>query len=236
MSYKLNRIIESILRSNWDIYSENLELVSLNIEQVLFSIDVPMDYIYFPINCIISLKCQINDEELANFSLVGNEGMVGAFVFMGAGAGISSAKVEHAGIAYQLPVQKAIDIYSQSTHFRDMVLRYLQVLVADALQTTYCEIEHETIQKICRALLTFDDRLLGDKAAIPEDLLARAVGISTAELQEAVLSPQIKKMLSYDNGFLVIENRADIESYCCECYCAMRNKLDSLLPIPSPKS
>lgn len=231
MSNQLNRIIESISKSDSNVWSEKLALVELDVGQILFNVDAPMEFVYFPVSCIISLKYDIDGGELANYALVGNEGVVGAFVFMGAGAGISSAKVEWAGTAYQMPIQEAIALFNRSAHVRGLILRYMQVLVADALQTSYCDAEHGALQKICRALLIFEDRLLGEKAAIPEVLVAGVAGIPAAELQEAVLSPQAKKLLGYDNGFLTIANRADMEGYCCECYRLIRDKLDGLLPI-----
>lgn len=64
MSNKLNRIIESIPQPDFNIWSEKLALVELDVGQILFDINAPMEFVYFPVSCIISLKYDLDDWEL----------------------------------------------------------------------------------------------------------------------------------------------------------------------------
>jgi hypothetical protein len=61
-----------------------LELVLLPISEVLYESGEKLRYAYFPKTCIVALLYVIENGASAEIALVGNEGILGFALFMGA--------------------------------------------------------------------------------------------------------------------------------------------------------
>lgn len=136
-----NRILEAIpcrVRKGWGDF---LKSIRLDKGEVLLAPGARCTCIYFPVDCIVSLTTD-NQSWKDGLSLIGNEGVVGASVLLGDASNSLMMTVDHAGRAYSLPVQLAINELSRSGEFRMFVLNYMQVLVFNALQTAICDSGH----------------------------------------------------------------------------------------------
>lgn len=94
-----NRILAGMPLNSKKYWGIALESVELNAGDVLLGPNFGFDYVYFPIDCIVSLSTQTGDGFFASFALIGSEGVVGASVFLGDASNTYLAKVERGGKA-----------------------------------------------------------------------------------------------------------------------------------------
>ena len=80
-----------------------LKLVELKLGEVIYESGQPIEFVYFPTDCIISLLYVMINGSSAEISVVGNEGMAGIAVFMGGDSTPSRTVVQSQGFAYRLP-------------------------------------------------------------------------------------------------------------------------------------
>ena len=73
-----------------------LELVDMPLGKILYEPGRLLEYVYFPVDCIISLLYVLENGASAEIAVVGNEGIVGISLFMGGDSTSSRAVVRMA--------------------------------------------------------------------------------------------------------------------------------------------
>src|SRR5690606_9127515 len=129
-----------------------LKLVELNLGDVLYESGQPIDFVYFPTTCIISLLYVMLNGASAEISVVGNDGMVGIAVCMGGESTPSRTLSQSRGHAYRMPSAEFKNEFNSHTHVRVLTLRYTQALITQMSQTAVCNRHHTIDQQLCRWL------------------------------------------------------------------------------------
>lgn len=80
-----NHLLDALLTTEYDRLFPNLKLVKMHLGQVLYEFGQNLDYLYFPITCIISKLYVMENGESAEIAILGNEGILGISLFMGGG-------------------------------------------------------------------------------------------------------------------------------------------------------
>ncbi len=138
-----------------------LEPVTLPLGKPIYESGETLRYVYFPVDCIVSLLYVTEDGESAEISVVGNEGIIGVSLFMGGESTPSRAVVQSAGTAYRLLGQRLKDEFRRHGELLYLMLRYTQALITQMAQTAVCNRHHTIDQQLCRWLLLSIDRLNG---------------------------------------------------------------------------
>src|SRR5471032_2846461 len=102
----------------------HLELVSLPLGQILHGSGEVLQFVHFPIDCIVSLLYVMADGAAAEISVVGNEGLVGVAVLMGGESTPNQAIVQIAGSAYRLQRQLFKNEFDRGGEMQFLLLRY----------------------------------------------------------------------------------------------------------------
>lgn len=210
-------------------FADKLILVDLRAGEILFGPNQELNSVYFPLDCIVSLSLKDRGNDYASFALIGNEGVVGASVFMGDKADGYCAKVEYSGKAYRLPKNEATESAAQSGQFRILILEYLQALVTDSLQSAICDSRHTNLQRLSRALLTCDDRLACDEVMFDPLFIATSIGITADHLNMALAELLGLELIRFERGLITILDRAGLEKVTCECYQIIRDGFGRIL-------
>ena len=75
--HKINQILSALKPDEYERLSPHLEPVAIGLGMVIHEIDQPVDYVYFPLNSVISLVKQMQDGRIIEVGLVGKDGMSG---------------------------------------------------------------------------------------------------------------------------------------------------------------
>ena len=111
-----------------------------------------------------------------------------------------------------------------------LLLRYTQALIAQMVQTAACNRHHSLDQQLCRWLLLSLDRLQGDELVMTQELIANMLGVRREGVTEAALKLQAAGLIRYVRGHITVLDRKGLELRTCECYAAVKNEYDRLLP------
>jgi CRP-like cAMP-binding protein len=208
-----------------------LEPVELQLGQVLYESGGALAYVYFPTTAIVSLLYVTEDGDSAEISVVGNEGVVGVFLFLGGETTPNRAVVQSGGQAFRLKSEAIKAEFKLSAPVMHLLLRYTQALITQMAQTAVCNRHHTLDQQLCRWLLLSLDRLQGNDLVMTQELIANMLGVRREGVTEAALKLQRQGLIRYSRGHISVLDRAGLEERTCECYAVVKKEYDRLLPL-----
>jgi CRP-like cAMP-binding protein len=78
-----NRILAEIPLVHYARISDHLKPVDLSQGQVFAEAGKPLDFVYFPTSCTVSLVSHTSDGDSSELAMIGKEGMVGISLILG---------------------------------------------------------------------------------------------------------------------------------------------------------
>lgn len=210
-----------------------LNLVELSKETVLYEPHSEMNYAYFPINSIISIRYEMKNGETSEICVVGNDGMLGAAMILGAESTPNYAVVLIAGLAYRLSRSDLAAEMDRNREMRNVLLRYAQSFTTQLAQSAVCNSHHYIEQRLCRFLLQSLDRLDSNRLPLTQEIIARMLGVQCEGVMESASKLQNMGAISCSLGDIHVLDREILESLCCECYELLKIEENRLFPVLS---
>jgi len=228
-----NQLLSALPTEEYKRLLPNLELVSLNFKQIIYAPDEPLEYVYFPKSGIISLVNVTEDGRTVEAAMVGNEGMAGIPVFLGADKMPALAISQVVGDALRMKVDVFKREVTPSTSLYKLLLRYTQALLNQISQSVACNCLHPVEGRCCRWLLMCHDRVKSDQFMLTQELISQMLGVRRASVSEVAATLQKAGLIRYSRGKITICDRQGLESASCECYQVVKEEFDRLLGTPS---
>jgi CRP-like cAMP-binding protein len=225
-----NHLLAALPAADYQRLLPDLELVPLPLGMAVYESGGRLDYVYLPVDCIVSLLYVMKDGASAEIAVVGHEGLVGIALFMGGESTPSRAVVQSAGYAYRLPSKILKREFEQGGPLQHLLLRYTQALITQMAQTAVCNRHHSLDQQLCRWLLLSLDRLQGNELVMTQELIANMLGVRREGVTEAAGKLQDAGLISYRRGTITVLDRPGVEARSCECYQVVKTEFDRLLP------
>ncbi|MBD0345672.1 MAG: Crp/Fnr family transcriptional regulator, partial [Coleofasciculus sp. Co-bin14] len=207
----------------------NLELVSLNFKQIIYKPDEPIEYVYFPNRGVISLVNVTEDGRTVEAGMVGNEGMAGIPLFLGADKMPGLAISQVVGDAVRMKADIFKREVTPATSLYKLLLRYTQALLNQISQSVACNSLHPVEGRCCRWLLMCHDRVRSDQFMLTQELLSQMLGVRRASVSVVAATLQNAGLIRYRRGKITILDREGLEAGSCECYRVVKQEFDRLL-------
>jgi CRP-like cAMP-binding protein len=220
-----NRLLAALSDDARSRLAPHLELVKLQVGEAV-------RHVYFPTDAIISLLSMMENDAIAEISVVGYEGVVGIGINLGGETTPTGAVVQSAGCAYRLPRQWLKAELNRHGELQALILRYTQCLVAQMAQTAVCNRHHTLEQQFSRWLLLSLDRLQSNSLTITQQLLAHILGAQRDEVIEAAGNLHALGIIQYSCDRITVVNRRNLEVLSCECYSMIKFEADRVFPLP----
>jgi CRP-like cAMP-binding protein len=222
-----NRLL-SVLHGDTLRYLPALELVKVEAGDVLWSHGDSLRYIYFPVDCILSLVCELRNGACSEVACIGNEGMVDVAAVLGDRLAGSRAQVERSGHAHRVPVEALRQAFIQHVAIQRLVLRYVRALFVHTAQLVVCNKHHSTEQQVCRHLLSQIDRIRSLELHTTHDRIAGMLGVRREGVTNAIGSLNKGGLIHTERNTIAVLDRGGLERRCCECYRVIRHGYDQL--------
>jgi CRP-like cAMP-binding protein len=229
-SIQPNLLLASLPREDFARLQRHLELVRLRLGWVAYEPGASQHYVYFPTTAIVSLLYLLSDGSSAEIAVVGNDGVVGVALFMGADSTPSRAVVQSAGDAYRLAATALKHEFDRGGALQHTLLRYTQALITQMAQTAVCNRHHSVDEQLCRWLLLSLDRLPSSEVVMTQELIANMLGVRREGVTEAAGRLQAAGVIRYSRGRITVLDRSALEAKACECYQVVRRETDRLFP------
>lgn len=230
-----NHLLDALPSAEYERLFPHLELVPMPLGDVLYESGDKLRYAYFPTTCIVSKLYVTENGASTEIAVVGNDGIIGAALFMGGGTMPNRAVVQSAGYAYRLRGHLLIKEFERfggrrSGALHHLLLRYIQALITQMAQTAVCNRHHSVDQQLCRWLLLSLDRLASNELIMTQELIANMLGVRREGVTEAAGNLQRAGLIDYSRGHITVLDRPGLEARVCECYQVVKTESNRLLP------
>jgi len=221
------------------VVAEHSELVELNRGEALFGPGEAVKFTYFPnVGTVLSLCLLLVDGRTVEAATIGCEGMIGGVVSCGTQPAFASAVVQISGAATRLPIRYVEMLKDKSPETRRLFERYADFLLSQALQSVGCNTFHPIDARLCRWLLTTQDRIGRSEIPLTQEALAQMLGVQRTTISAIGKYLQEHGVLRFRRGSVEIVDRKAVEDVACECYTAVeRQRIATLVgPVRSDAS
>jgi len=224
-----NRLLVALALEDLDLLRPHLEPVPLPQKQTLSKPNTPLDHVYFVQEGMVSLVQPLEDGAMIEVGMIGNEGLVGVPVLLGANTSPLEAMVQIPGSALRMQANAFRGEAARSTALSRPLLRYGQALHIQVSLSTACNGRHTLPERLARWLLTARDRANSDRMPLSHEFLSMMLGVRRAGVTVAVGTLKAAGLIHNTHGQVTITDRQGLEAACCECYRTVRNEYERLL-------
>lgn len=223
-----NWLLAALPRAEYERLLPRLEPVTLGFRQVLFEAGQALRYVYFPRDCVLSLVTPMADGRAVEVGAVGQEGMAGLPVFLGAGAAAGTCIAQVPGSALRMRAGALRERAEGGGRLPALLCRYAHYLLAQVAQSAACNRLHGGAERLCRWLLMTQDRVGADQFPLTQEIMAQMLGLRRPTVSLVAGALQRAGLIRYRRGKLTVLDRPGLEAAACECYAAVRKELERL--------
>lgn len=198
------------------------KVVPFGVNQVLYESGDKIDFVYFPLDAIVSTLAIMEDGTTLETSMVGRESLVGISTILGSGLSKQWLWVTVGGNAIQLEAGLLEKIFVHDEATLKLLLRSYRSLVTQVSQRCVCNTRHTILERLSCWLLMIHDRVGGANLKLTQEMIASRVGARRAGITVAAGMLQEIHAIEYCRGQLHIQNRNLLEQTVCECYAIMK--------------
>jgi CRP-like cAMP-binding protein len=134
---------------------------SMEMKQVVFPEGATIGTVYFPVDSVVSLLTRMQDDRGVEIATIGNEGLVGITVALGASVldARDYAVVQVPGTAVAMDVDEFRAEMDRAGPFASMMQRYARAFLTQVTQQVACNNMHSVEERCCRWILSTGDRV-----------------------------------------------------------------------------
>ena len=141
---KKNLLLAALPLADYLRLELELEKVSLSAGEVIHEAGEVLDFLYFPVSCIISLRSKTQGGASSELAIVGKDGVVGVSAVLGGARSVHQAVAKSAGHAYRIGIEQMRSELDQGGALLRIALRYVQALLIQIGQNATTSSNAET--------------------------------------------------------------------------------------------
>ena len=218
-----NRLLSALPREDYRSLLGELELVSLTAGEVLYEPGERIRHVYFPNDAHVSLLTVMADRKALEVGMVGQEGLLGISLALGAEISPVRVVVQGSGSALRMKAASFGGALGRCPALQREVHRYAYAKLLQARQTAACNRFHEVQARLAGWLLLTRDRVRADQFHVTHQMLGETLGVRRSGVTNAATALQRRKLIRYCRGDMRILDRKGLQAASCECYEIVRN-------------
>jgi len=172
----------------------------------------------FPTTAICSLVVELDSGDKAESATVGNDGLVGVPLILGASVSDVRGLVQVGGEAYRLGAKQVFELCADHDAFRRALYGYGAFRLHLASRTLACNSFHSILQRMARWLLFLHDRLGRGDLRLTHERLSSMLAATRPRVSQAAARLKGDGIIDYRRGRIRILDRIRLEAIACECY------------------
>ena len=224
-----NKLLAALPAKEYQRLLPRLEPFDLNFGETLYQPNHIINDVYFPDSGVVSLLSTAEGRTMMGVGIIGNEGLLGLPVFLGASKSRNLAVVHGAGRALKMKSVDLLNICELGGILPCLLQRYLHLFITQLSQILICTRFHRIeSQFVCRLLMT-QDRIETNELPITHAVLSNLLGVRREAVTKTAGNLQQQQLITYNRGNLTILNRAGLEAAACQCYGIVKKEYDNYL-------
>ena len=221
-----NRILADLPRKEYARILPDLVRTTLKSGQVLYEPGAVMQSAYFLDTAIVSILSVAKDGTSIEVSLVGDEGVIGLPIVLRSYGLPYRIIVQTPGNAWKMKADLLRKEFDRCGSLHKAVLHYTHTLIVHLSQSGACNRFHTIKQRLCRWLLTSQDRARSSVLNSTQEVLSQMLGVNRGSASQAASGLQRLGLIRYHRGQITILNRSGLEAAACECYRIVKVEFD----------
>jgi CRP-like cAMP-binding protein len=226
-----NRLLGAMSDADFALIQPLLKPVSLDFRKQLQSSNRRIKAIYFPESGLASVVAVGNgDRAQAEVALIGNEGMTGLPVLLGADRSPCEVFMQVEGEGYCITAADLDLLISDSPSIFRLMLLFAHTFVVQASYTALANAKGKLEERLARWLLMAQDRLEAKELLLTHEFLALMLGVRRAGVTTAVQHFEAHGLISCARGSISVEDRDGLQEAANGLYGAPEAEYERLFP------
>ena len=205
-----------------------LTVVPVTENQVLYEQGNRIEFVYFPLDSVISGVSISGDCSAIETSMVGCEGLAGITSVLNSEVSSQGIWVTIGGSAIQIETGLLSKLLAHNQMALKSFFKYYELLLTQVAQRCVCNTRHTIMERLCCWLLMIHDRIGPRSLRLTQEVMASRIGARRAGITVAAGTLQEMNAIEYRRGGLHIRSRNILEQLVCECYKAVRFEPDNV--------
>lgn len=225
-----NRLLDALPVSDRHRLGGRLDVDQAEMRQSLFAPGQPIENVYFPTRAVVSILTAMDDGTGVEIATIGNEGMVGVPLFLGASVmpAREYSQVQVPGELLRMGAGAFLEEIEAGGALRSVIQRYVQGFFSQISQQVACNGLHSVEERCSRWLLLTHDRVGSDEFPLTQEFLSQMLGVRRASVTVAAGILQRAGFIRYRRGKMTVIDREGLEGSSCECYGIIKAEFDRL--------
>jgi CRP-like cAMP-binding protein len=232
---KENKLITSLPVGERKRIGAFLEQVPIEVSQSLIEEGQPIDYVWFPHNCVTSTVVTTTRGDTIEVGLMGAEGMVGLSLLYGVELSNTSVIGQVDGRAARMSADDFNrEVIGPRGPLYQLLLRYSSAFMGMVAQSAACSALHSLEERFCRWILMTHDRVDKDEFPLTQEFLSMMLGVHRPSVSLSASVLKRAGLIDYTRGSIKVRDRKGLEDSSCDCYQIIRRQMDSVFTDASP--
>jgi CRP-like cAMP-binding protein len=224
-----NRILRSLSHEEYSRLLPFSEKVILGAGDILFEAGDRIADLYFIESGMASLLSTTESGSTVEVGMVGYEGFVGSALLLKTNRMPYRSMMQIAGEAIKIKAQPVLDQFDRNLDFRNLLLRYLHLILTQVSQSALCNRFHTLEGRLCRWLMISREIINSDEIPLTQEVIAQMLGVARTGVTMTAGVLQQSGLIRYRRGKITILDREALARSSCECYRVVRQELDRYL-------
>jgi CRP-like cAMP-binding protein len=229
--HRANCILAALEPEDLAYLEPRLETVELPKGMVVYETGDRMPYAYFPQDAVVSLITVLADGKTVEMAVFGREAMFGLSTALTTHQSLGRYIVQATGSALRIDTEVLQNAFEARPAVRAVFLRFLEALLAQALQSMACNTVHSVEARCCRWILTMHDRIDQDTLPLTHDHLSQMLGVQRSTVSQVIRALQNTGLIRQGRGVITVTDRLGLEDTVCACYQLTRQRFEQLMQL-----
>ena len=119
-----------------------------------------------------------------------------------------------------------LDQFDKNLDLRNLVLRYLHLVLTQVSQSALCNRFHTLEARFCRWLMISREIIDSDEIPLTQELLSQMLGVARTGVTMTASILQQAGLIRYRRGQITILDRDALAEASCECYRIVKQEFD----------
>jgi CRP-like cAMP-binding protein len=205
--------------AGWTAQAKHL---SLETNARLQAADEPIEYVYFPLSCVVSLVRDLENGDTVECGVVGQNGILGGGLAFDVTVAHIRAIVQVPGAAIRISKPHFTEACDAHPELRIAIARYFAGQLAESQQMIACNAVHHIEQRLCRWLLQMRDQAGQKRLPLKQEFVAQMLGVQRTSVTLAESNLEKAGILKIGRGWVEIIDDEKAQARACECYQSIR--------------
>jgi CRP-like cAMP-binding protein len=213
-----NHLLAKLPVAEYVELARDLEHLEVDAGRLIERKGTPLQYVWFPNDCLISVRAEISDEAGLEVGLIGREGALDiAFGARGSAAPLT-ALVQVGGSVLRIEAEVLARSAGRCPALHRAIFASMRSLMMQASQSALCSHYHLLEARLARALLLTRNRLQSDEFHLTHEFLSKALGVRRVGVTRAATTLHEKNLIHYRRGAITLADIPGLEAAACACY------------------